>query len=45
MNVFKKYVAPLLLSAALLGAGGNAVAANLWSTAALNSQVAVVVAH
>ncbi|WPN56928.1 DUF642 domain-containing protein [Pseudomonas sp. P9_31] len=29
MNVFKKYVAPLLLSAALLGAGGNAVAANL----------------
>jgi hypothetical protein len=29
MNAFKKYVAPLLLSAALLGAGGNAVAANL----------------
>ncbi|MGV8889515.1 MAG: DUF642 domain-containing protein [Pseudomonas sp.] len=29
MNGFKKYVAPLLLSAALLGAGGNAVAANL----------------
>jgi hypothetical protein len=29
MNGFKKYIAPLLLSAALLGAGGNAVAANL----------------
>lgn len=29
MKRFKKYVAPLLLSIALLGVGGNAVAANL----------------
>ncbi|MHC8390562.1 DUF642 domain-containing protein [Pseudomonas sp. MDT2-39-1] len=29
MNRFKKYVTPLLLSIALLGAGGNVVAANL----------------
>ena len=29
MNHFKKYVTPLLLSFALLGAGGNATAANL----------------